>query len=762
MKQYQNEKDGQIEFLTDYLKLVDKSLSLDEILSDNTDGIINGNLLEFKLVINNLNSVLFQSIKYLSALRIKGKSIPSNIILISLNTGIAYIYNSNDYLADIEKVYVGGSSKNNSGFTAKKPNQTLEYISNKTHENTIITLLKSNNFTKINIDENCIVGWATRYYNENPDATKADFLGDKEGKVNIIGEIRSPNKLKDFIFPYTGSTNVKFEYLMDKLNDNIKKKNLGAFYTPLSYVEKSYELLRKAIARVPKGNDYVIIDRCAGTGNLEKLLTTDELSHCIVSTVEYYEYKVLLELLGDKVRYVVPPVEKDDTFNAGLVRGSDALSKEFLEHEVIKQYIDDPKCTIILFENPPYAETTSIEHQKIAKAKSSSSWKNSYVVEQMKKEVKGSCINDLANIFIWSAFKYYLRQPTDSYIVFSPVKYWKAQHLIDKQFMDGFAFNRKHFHTNTEACIMCALWSNENTAISEFELKAYDINTSNNSLIDSGKLKVKRIYTKYSDVYYEKREFNDKKDGILVGLNGLEATENVKKRIAPIYNENIIGYLVADGAGFDNPDLHSSLLVAGRYNGNGFFVRDDNFLEKLPMFASSRYINYNRAWTQRAMVMKSADGSKKFFDDIKNNAIEQDLLKILLFTVLETQIHCRSFLGSTNRTYRNELTLDITNGDTKASKALEKLKVNDDERKLLDEWNNIIKLAKQTENYDGSLTYGIYQIQIELNTFYMDDKDNKIYNYPQLNGSLLTLKQLVKEYYLKEIVPFLFKYEFLK
>lgn len=134
----------------------------------------------------------------------------------------------------------------------------------------------------------------------------------------------------------------------------------------------------------------------------------------------------------------------------------------------------------------------------------------------------------------------------------------------------------------------------------------------------------------------------------------------------------------------------------------------------------------------------------------------------LLFTVLETQNHCRSFLGSDNRTYRNELTLDITNGDTKASKALEKLKVNDDERKLLDEWNNIIKLAKQTENYDGSLTYGIYQIQIELNTFYMDDKDNKIYNYPQLNGSLLTIKQLVKEYYLKEIVPFLFKYEFLK
>ena len=106
---------------------------------------------------------------------------------------------------------------------------------------------------------------------------------------------------------------------------------MGAFYTHKLYAEKSLELVRAAIARVPTGNDYIILDRCAGTGNLEAGLTDEELSHCVVSTVEYYEYKVLQELLGAKVRHIIPPIEMTDTFNAGLVSGADALSKESKE-----------------------------------------------------------------------------------------------------------------------------------------------------------------------------------------------------------------------------------------------------------------------------------------------------------------------------------------------------------------------------------------------------------------------------------------------
>lgn len=760
MKKYTLELDGQRDFYQTYLPRVDKTLSLEQIITDNTDGVLNGNLLEFKLNINDLNSVLFQSIKYLSSMRIKGKSIHANILLISLNTNKAYQFYSQDYLPFIEKVYTLGASKENNGFQGSAPITTFDLNEEIEREN-FIKILKSNNYTKINLDENCIVGWGERFYRENPMAKKSDFIGEEGGKVNIIGEIRKPNKLKKFIEPYEGEDNIKFRYLMDKLNDNLTQKNLGAFYTHKLYAQKSLELVREAIKRVPEGNDYVIIDRCAGTGNLEQFMTDDELSHTIVSTVEYYEYKVLFELLGDKVRHIIPPTEESDTFNAGLVRGADALSEEYINSKLIKQYINNPKCTIILFENPPYAETTSIEHQKQKAGKKSSIWKNSFVIQEMKKEVKGTASNDLGNAFIWSAFKYYLRQPTDSYIVYSPVKYWKAQHLISKKFLNGFAFNRRHFHTNIDACIMVALWSNEDDLkTTSFDLQAFNIDKE--QIKNEGNIKIERIFNSYSEKYFDTRKFIDDENSVLCELNGKEISSGKKIRIKPLFNENILGYMAVYSSGFDNPDLHSSLLIAGRYDGNGFFLRNDNFMEKLPMFAASRYITYNRFWTERARIMKSADGADSYLQAVKNGKIFTMLQKILLFTCLETQNHMRTFTGSDGRFYRNQLCLDCSNGNTLAKEKLANFIPNEQEQQLLKQWDLVLENAKKTANYDRTLTYGVYQIIDELNTSHKDEKNKTVYDYPELNGHLNTLKQLVKKYYLDEIVPFLFKYEFLK
>lgn len=763
IKKYSVELEGQIEFYEQYLKVVNPLLTYNDIFRNNTDGILNGNMLEFKLNINDLNACLFQTIKYLSAMRIKGEPIPANILLISLNTATIYVYRSDDYLNHIEKVYVGAASKNNTGFLANDYVAKLKYVENQQDEFSLIELLKENTYTKINIDENCIVGWAEKYYRENPQARKSDFIGDNTGKVNIIGEIREPNKFKKYIYPYAGKDNVRFQYLMDKLNDTIQKKNLGAFYTPEPYVDKSIELVREAINRVPQGNDYIILDRCAGTGNLEKRLTDEELFHCIVSTIEYYEYKVLLEVLGSKVRYIIPPTEKEDTFNMGLVRGADALSEEYVNNPVIKQYVDNPNCTIILFENPPYAETTSLEHQRAKQSAPSSAWKNTFVVKEMKKEVKGAVSNDLGNAFIWSAFKYYLRQPTDSYIVYSPVKYWKSQHLINKEFIKGYAFNRRHFHTNIDACIMCALWSNLDKEITSLNIIGYDI-INNDQLSSPIELPVNRVYELYSTKYYNKNCFDSPSyDGILIGLNGLEANSSVKHRIRPLYSKDMLGYLVADSVGFDNPDAKSSLLVAGRYNGNGCYIRKDDYLDKLPMFCASRYITYNREWTERARIMKSADGADRFWADVKSGRLNQFLLKCLVFTCFEMQNHMRSFYGTDNRFYRNELCLDTTNGETLASIDLKKLNTTVKEKELFAIWETILRWSKKTKNYSDKLTYGVYQIFAELNTFTSDEETGESKpDYPELNGALKSLKQKVKEYYNSEIVPKLFEYEFLK
>ena len=423
MERYTTEREGELDFYRAFLPLVDPEADLGEMISDNNDGVLNGNLLEFKLRAGDLNAALFQCVKNLSARRLRGRPVPANIIIVDLNAGEAYLYKSQDYLSEIERVYSGGASRSNTGFIGREYDRKFPYGSDELAAADLANCLRERRFTRIHIDENCIVGWASAYYRALPGAGKEDFLGDESGGHRTLGEIRRPTIFAEYIYPYTGRTNLRFQYLMDRLNDTLQKKDLGAFYTPAPYARLAHRLLRRAIGRVPAGNDYVIIDRCAGTGNLERDLTEEELSHCILSTVEYYEYKVLQEVLGPKVRALIPPREEAGTFQAGLVKGADALSREFLEDPVIRQYVEDPGCTVILLENPPYAEAHGSERNM------SGAWKGSFLHREMKSAAGGRAADDLGNIFIWSAFRYYLRQPTDSYVLFSPAKYWKAQHL---------------------------------------------------------------------------------------------------------------------------------------------------------------------------------------------------------------------------------------------------------------------------------------------------------------------------------------------
>jgi hypothetical protein len=586
---------------------------------------------------------------------------------------------------------------------------------------------------------------------------KSDFIGDTTGEVKIVGEIRNPKHFNNFINIYQGASNVQFQYLMDKLNDELSQKDLGAFYTPKEYSKKAAELVREAITRVPEGNDYIILDRCAGTGNLEKFLTDEEMSHCIVSTYEYYEYKVLMELLGSKVKHIVPPFE-EGAYDAGKVFGADALSKDYLNNDVIKKYIEDDKFTIIMLENPPYAEVNGLSRGTGQTAE----WKKNHIVKEMKKEIKGVSSNDLANIFIWSAFKYYLRQPTDSYIVFSPIKYWKAQNLISKKPLNGYLFNRKHFHTKTNAAISCILWSNEEAEDDKIKLQALDID-NNGELVDEGIVESQKVYTSILDSLNNINSKDDVSAGVICELNGKEMLNpEERSRLKPIYNKNIIGYIVANSFTFDSPRLKSSLTCGGRYDGNGFFLRDFDLLEKLPLFAAGKYTDNNNNWKIMSFVMKSGDGMAQYIKDSKKGILLQWQLKILLWSCLTNQTKMRSLNGSDGRFYRNETSLDSSNGKTLALEHLNLLNKTEKEIKLLEEWDFIISKAKLTKNYNDKLTYGVYQIQEELNTKYKDAKDKNQYDYPELNGALNALKKNLKDYYNEEIVANLFKYIFLK
>lgn len=736
MKTYNTEREGQLAFFKNI------GINAEQALIENTDGVWNGNLLEFKLSISDTNKVLFQCVKYLSKLRISGTSVPRNIVMIDLNRYTAYIYDAKNFYEEIHKVYSGSASTANDGFDSKgvQPRK-LEYL-NSTDMDELKRVLKQTEYVKIRIDENCIVGWAERYYRENPTASKADFLGD-DGEFSHEGEIRNPVKFRDFIVPYEGETNEKFKYLMDKLNDRLKKKKLGAFYTPEAYAKKAHELLQLAIARVPEGNDYVIIDRCAGTGNLEAVFTDEELSHCILSTYEYFEYKILFERLGDKVRHIVPPTEQNIEFSSGLIVNADAMSKEFIENEVIKRYIDDPKVTVIMYENPPYHDESSGMTKGVAERNGKNT---AYVVENMKKQIKGVATNEIANQFIWSAFKYYLRNKEDSYIVFSPIKYWKQYELFNATAQKAFAFNRKHFHASMST-VLCVLWGNEASSLEDITAESYDI--KDNALVRVPDITIKKVKQPASKFYTRISFSKEDESFVWCSKDGDEAKDK-KIRVKAYRNRETIAYLEADS--FQIAPHVRNVTVACLYNGNGCYITRDQYMNTLPIWVA-KYIPLDN-WYENDVYCTTSDGGDRYTKD-------HDFLKsCLIYTCLSRYNKCLSFDGSDGRFYRNELCF---HKDAVAMNDLAKFKLDNEEKKLLEVWNRVLEKAAATEKMIEKFTYGPYQIEQEINTFHKDETGKKnIYDYPELNAELNTLKALLKTYYKTHIREKMFEYELVK
>lgn len=766
-KHYDIERQGQADFFDnfhiDYLH--DNS-----ILIDNTDGVYHGNILEFKLNISNTGKVLLQAIKYLSRMRIKGESVPARIMLIDLNDTKVYVYHSADYIDDIQKVYVGASSVGNDAFNRNVAPAAIydytELVDAAEVQKLLINRAPANWYIPIDLDESCIVGWAERYYREIPNATKGDFLGDGTGKINLSGEIRDPKHFAGLINPYTEPTNEKFKYLMDCLNDRLNKKDLGAFYTPEPYCQKAAELVEMAVARVPDGNDYIILDRAAGTGNLESALygrydkNGDELiSHCVVSTYEYYEYKVLLERIGQDVRTIIPPTEANVVYENGKVANADAMSKDYIDNPLLKRYGDNPKCTIILYENPPYQDSSAITYVDDEGKRPETGRKDSFITQEYVKnaailrESKGS-FRELTNLFIWSGIKYYLRQDTDSYILFSPCKYFKTIGLTDGiSFDTGYVFNRKHFHA-TPSIISCVYWKNIPVASAEDNYTLEILDIENNNVVSKGSLVVKKVNSTFLP-YFDKRKFtNDKEDAVYLGRDGDEDFAH-KKDGKSIFNDNIIGYLRVIGY---SADPMNSILIRETYFGTrGFYLRTDNYLNKLPLFVAKKLPQDE--WYEKDIYYTNSDGGNAY---TKDNVF---LKSCLLYTCLSNQNKCLSFTGSDGRYCRNELCFDTTNGDTVASADLAKMTLDADEKALVELWNRILDEAKKTANYNSRLTYGVYQITKELNTAQTvgSGKNKKIvYDYPVLNGYLDTLRAMLKAYYKSHITDKMFKYELLK
>jgi hypothetical protein len=752
VKQYDSEREGQIAFFEKFGILHGEERVE---LARSTDGRYKGTFFEFKLdskAMSDLNSALSQAIVYLSRERERGLTLPANILCININDEVAYCYKTSDFLEEIEKQYVGGASKSQvdlSKHTIK--HVPIDYASRGEGYDTINRILDDKSLVKYHVDRSNILGLSREYYKiDKSDKNKDNFLRGSES------EIRKPNILNDRIIPYKKDDNTDFSDIMDSLNSTSLQREIGAFYTPKIYVKEAQKILLNTIEKITKaGKKYVIVDRCAGTGNLEEGLPPDVLENCILSTLEHNEYVILRYKFNGLGAVCVPNINAL-AFDI-IPTEHDALQQVLADN--IREKINNPNTVVILYENPPYSDAAGGSVMGTKESKKNL-WKQSFVCRKMKEKLKdGNLTSDLGNLFIWSAFEYYLTKPDDYYLLFCYTKYWRYQHIVNPTFVTGFLCNRGLFgEKTTNSAISCILWKNtEDNDTKKITLPIY--NVVQNEIKDNGSVTLQKVHKSHRALY-DTREFDtDRSGGDVVKNNGMLYNPEVDKQrneARPKSNDNIIALLASYGYGADAKNITFTRLMT--YFGRGFYVRKDNYLTKLPIFVAAIYETQFSEWWHKDAYSKCGE-SREF--EMKENFLR----KCLLYTSLSFSNKCRS-LYSVNKEhiYKNELCLD---GNTLAKNDLKRFELTSDEKYIENKYYALLELIKDKEEYNKDFNYGSWQILDEINVkkvVGLDRNGNKKWGpkYPTINTAINELKGLLKRYYKDEIVSDLFTYELLK
>ena len=550
----------------------------------------------------------------------------------------------------------------------------------------------------------------------------------REGKFGI-SKSYSTSKKEDadfimFVINSLGySSNVREDKRRDKINYEIRynsissaliakhPKDKGMFLSPAKEGDRCYCFtVDSGMLIVRRNNKIFISSNCSGGGALEQFFTEEELSHCILSTMVFAEKTTLKGLYEGKVKAILPLDETTDS--EGCMPSGDALSEEFNNGlsavlEICRRDAESrgKKLVVIGLENPPYAEPQA---EATRSGKTQKGTTSNWLTEQMKQDenIKGTVNNDLANKFIWSGFKWFF----DYYVVYSPIKYWKSQHLIDKKFLEGSIANRADFHA-TEGGISIISWKNEDTVNEHITLQARVGNEIKDIVVK--KVHTGSLFSCFNEDDNEICKFHD--------YSG-----------TPDFKHGTLGNI--------EPNGHIKVKKLGV----------NNIKQALPLFVANCYTC--KDFTEKEIIMKSGDKGSLYQED------REFLEDCFLWCCLTDRNKCIS-----DRTRQNEMALEQ---NSKADQIVDRIP--DHRMKLIGEWRNVITQAKACEEYNPNYKYGLAQIisdlDINIDTS-MTDKNGKFLQKKKnqgLDDAIISLKTELKKFYSDYLEPKLFEYELLK
>ena len=720
-----------------------------------TDGIVNGVLFEFKKKFDQnqtLQKAFGEALTYLNKFNNNGLiQIPRWICIATFIDQKYWLIDAKNYEEHIynHSAEINPSSakpvilrNNETSLEWLNPKDLVSKVSPYGESNKyLLTKLNMNNFHNINDEfydkfskKNSNKNEFSQI-NENPTELIKDlFKGTiniekciKESGLNIKTDIDKINKLRESLTNLNNEEKILY-WVEPIFINNLKtiiaekwdhvggknyRKDRGAFFTPSEYAKKMQEYLKNIINQ-NENKKVLIIDRCAGTGQLEKGLDKNILNQFILNTYEFCEWVNLGENFQDKVKIIKPPYNNaqliDIYIDEYMMENGNALSKEFdtwLGNYISNWRIENPNGKIIFYENPPFRDETANSH-----GRGHSITKN-YVYNELKKSEKSNgTIRDLSFQFIWSASKY--MKNGDEYCLISPIKYWKWGDIKEFEVIEGFLSNREKYNATKGGLPIIRWRKNKNSQQSEIYLS---------NEINKEKIIIKQIKNK---------------------VNAFDVTGNKNEYYAIMSIGNMF--------------VHEGNILTNKNKGlsnKKIYVSNENILKVSALNALNAW-NGKTYLKDSLTIMKSSDNQNAAWED------KTFLNDCLLWTLLTDKNQCFSFEEGEKITL-NEICY--------TGKAKNKLDINlfssSDHQELITSWEQLYN--QFTSNCRSKIhphwNYGLKQI-MEFNekTYTRTRYGNNIegYKYPELNSAIQTLKYKLNDFYKKFIEPKLEKYELLK
>ncbi|MDR3185378.1 MAG: hypothetical protein LBU04_00990 [Christensenellaceae bacterium] len=671
--------------------------------SGNTDGIVFGTMFEFKNEFGTetrKESIDEQCTRYYNKLNALAMNLPSKLLQISFNDKKFKLYSMSKYFLETEGTWTN-------------PNDFKIFLSNEKYE-------------KGWICKESITAYNLKYC----------LLSNKKtiSKHDIINEFKNPHVLYINPFAYehqidqekdTCKNDAWLTFNMNMLGSDDLKKRYGAFFTPDKYVIISTKMLRMEIEKINKSDDvqdYIIIDRCAGTGNLEKFLKEDELQHCVLNTLDYLERDTLIKLYDNRVRMILPSELSSLDKTTGMITDGDALSEKFYnfcfqpdkirfivskdsyeKSLELNKWLTDPKIKIIMLENPPFRDNTSNQSKSTKQEKT-------FIEKQMiANKFTAQESREISNQFLWSAFNHF---NISKYILFAPPTYVKVRNLIKANVDNSYLCNRLHFNASESSILLASLVPSENNLPEIIETKS-DLEKT---------VIIKRCKSQ---------------------ISSLIKVDNTNDEVLGFFNTQL----------FKINEL-SGLLTNRTSDSHITFYRltRENILYNLPLWVANCYVP--KDYTEREVLYKSADGGRKYQEDCRF------LRQCFIWSCITQKNKCFSGFQ-----LKNELCLAQK---TIAQEIFLKMETSDSDCVLYEQWLKILNLARLKSEFNKDWTYGFAQIEKEINIKIKSSTKDKShilkdkFKYEDLNVECKKLKELLKKYFVTELESNLFKYELIK